>query len=156
MTESEYRTFEALIFTLDALLDNLAAQGRLRTDFRPVAEPHPLFHQLERGFCLELAPNRAINFWTPWGDLNAGISDLPPEAVPPLAPEIAFRDFTVDESAPRRIAPRSLRLAIHRAGRLVLPQPKLRPLEGYRTPEDSRGLWSEINRLFCSRRRCAA
>lgn len=155
MSESEYRTFEALSQAAEIILGGLAKQGKLRTDFRQVAWPNPLFNQLTRGLCLELVPNGAIHFWTPWGDWNAGLASPDSFGEKPEIPGLILSHFIADDTL-RPQAPRSRVFAIHQSKNLILPQPIQKPLTEYRTPSDISRRWPELLNMWRTRRRFAA
>jgi hypothetical protein len=155
MSESEYRTFEALALAADIAIGQLAKHERLRVDFRKTARPNPLFHQLACGLCLELAQNGAVHFWTPWGDWNPGLASPNAFDGRPEFDGLTFSDFSADAAVCAPASPSRV-FAIHQCKNLILPQPVPRPLAAYRPPAEIQRRWPELANLLRARRRFAA
>lgn len=154
MSESAYRTFEALQIAAKLVAVEFRRSGRLRTDFRQVAEPNPLFHQLERGLCLELAPNGAVHFWTPWGDLNVMLANAFDGSVPEIS-GLGLGRIRPSEP-PGLDCPGSRIFSIHQTSHLVLPKPQPRSITEYLPPANIQRRWTEVSGLFRLRRSSAA
>lgn len=147
MADSEYKTFEAAREAARLAVGKTEKLGLLKEDRRASAVD-PALHQLLRGLCLEICADGSLRLWTPWGEWTFCLTDIRPGKPLPKIPKLELLPFEDRQENQRGGAALADVFAIHQAGNLILPYPRLSQPPDAADAEDARRRWRVLTMRF--------